>query len=47
MSGSPVPNTFGVANLESPFDNVLHLAVGVWALAAAVRPVPQPKARTA
>ncbi|MBI3742378.1 MAG: hypothetical protein HY257_11585 [Chloroflexi bacterium] len=25
-------NTFGVANLESPVDNVLHLVVGVWAL---------------
>ena len=28
-------NTFGVANLESPVDNVLHLVVGVWALCVA------------
>lgn len=28
------PNTFGVANLESPADNLLHLVVGVTALAA-------------
>jgi hypothetical protein len=33
--GAPIPNTFGVANLESPSDDVLHLAVGVWALYAA------------
>ena len=32
VSGSPMPNTFGVANLENPLDNVLHLVVGVWAL---------------
>lgn len=35
-SGSP--NTFGIANLESPLDNLLHLVVGVWALWAAYRP---------
>ncbi len=28
------PNTFGVANLESPADNLLHLVVGIVALAA-------------
>jgi hypothetical protein len=28
-------NFFGLANLESPADNVLHLVVGVWALYAA------------
>ncbi|HKZ86058.1 MAG TPA: hypothetical protein VJ793_20680 [Anaerolineae bacterium] len=33
-----VPNTFGVANLESPADNLLHLVVGIWALYAALRP---------
>lgn len=33
------PNTFGVANLESPADNVLHLVVGLVALAAVfIRP---------
>lgn len=35
VAGSPVPNTFGVANLENPLDNLLHLVVGVWALWAA------------
>lgn len=29
--GSEVPNFFG-ANLENPLDNILHLAVGAWAL---------------
>jgi hypothetical protein len=29
------PNTFGVSNLENPSDNVLHLVVGIVALAAA------------
>jgi len=28
------PNTFGVSNLESPADNLLHLVVGIVALAA-------------
>ena len=28
------PNTFGVANLENPSDNLLHLVVGIVALAA-------------
>jgi hypothetical protein len=28
------PNTFGVANLENPADNLLHLVVGIVALAA-------------
>lgn len=28
------PNTFGVANLESPADNLLHLVVGIVAVAA-------------
>jgi hypothetical protein len=36
VGGAPVPNTFGVANLENPADNVLHLVVGVWALYAAL-----------
>jgi hypothetical protein len=30
-------NTFGVANLENPLDNLLHLVVGAWALYAAFR----------
>ena len=33
--GNPSPNFYGVANLENPVDNVLHLVVGVWALLAA------------
>jgi hypothetical protein len=40
VSGNPAPNTFGLANLENPFDNILHLVVGVWALYAAWRPSP-------
>jgi len=35
VSGQPAPNTFGLANLESPADNLLHLVVGAWALFAA------------
>lgn len=31
-------NTWGVANLENPLDNLLHLVVGVWALWAAFAP---------
>lgn len=38
VGGAPVPNTFGVANLENPSDNLLHLIVGAWALWAAFRP---------
>jgi len=35
-------NTFGIANLESPADDILHLVVGVWALAAAFKPMGMP-----
>lgn len=35
-------NTFGLANLENPLDNLLHLVVGVWAMASAF--VKQPAA---
>ena len=31
VAGTPPPNTFGVANLENPYDNILHLVVGIWA----------------
>jgi hypothetical protein len=34
VAGNASPNV-GFANLESPADNILHLVVGVWALAAA------------
>ena len=40
VSGNASPNTFGVANLENPFDNVLHLVVGIWALYAAWKAAP-------
>lgn len=33
-------NTFGVANLESPADDILHLVVAAWAFYAAWRPQP-------
>jgi hypothetical protein len=29
------PNTFGVANLENPSDNILHLVVALWAFLSA------------
>jgi len=35
VAGQPALNTFGVANLETPYDNILHLAVGAWAFYAA------------
>jgi hypothetical protein len=35
---SDTANFFGVANLENPADNVLHLVVGVWGLFAAFGP---------
>lgn len=40
VAGAERPNTFGLANLENPLDNLLHLVVGLWALASAF--VPQP-----
>jgi ABC-type uncharacterized transport system permease subunit len=36
VAANASPNTFGIANLESPADDILHLVVGVWALAAAL-----------
>jgi hypothetical protein len=35
VAANASPNTLGIANLESPADDILHLVVGVWALAAA------------
>ena len=35
VAGAAEPNTFGLANLESPADDLLHLVVGAWALYAA------------
>ena len=37
VGGAAEPNTFGISNLESPADDILHLVVGVWALYAAWR----------
>ena len=35
VAGSEMhPNTFGISNLENPADNLLHLVVGVVAIAA-------------
>lgn len=31
VAGAEPLNTFGLANLENPYDNVLHLLVGAWA----------------
>jgi hypothetical protein len=35
VAGNAPPNTFGISNVESPADDILHLVVDVWALAAA------------
>jgi hypothetical protein len=40
VGGNDAPNTFGVSNLESPLDDILHLVVAAWALYAAWRPAP-------
>jgi hypothetical protein len=37
VGGGAEPNTFGLSNLESPSDDILHLVVGAWALYAAWR----------
>ena len=37
VAGQPEPNV-GFANLESPSDDLLHVVVGLWALAAAFMP---------
>ncbi len=39
VAGNAPPNTFGISNLESPADDVLHLVVALWALVAAFRPM--------
>ena len=31
VSGAAQPNTFGLANLENPSDNLLHIVVAAWA----------------
>jgi sulfite exporter TauE/SafE len=38
VASNTPPNTFGISNLESPADDILHLVVGIWALAAAFMP---------
>jgi uncharacterized membrane protein HdeD (DUF308 family) len=44
QAGAAEPNTFGLANLENPSDNLLHLVVGIVALAAAFAPSREPEA---
>ena len=38
VAGNAPPNTFGISNLESPADDVLHIVVAIWALAVAFLP---------
>jgi hypothetical protein len=38
VGGNAAPNTFGISNLESPLDDLLHLVVGAWAAYAWWRP---------
>ncbi len=38
VGGNAAPNTFGVSNLESPLDDILHLVVAAYAFYAAWRP---------
>jgi hypothetical protein len=45
VAGNPDPNTFGVANLESPLDNILHLVVAAWAFASALMSQPATEPR--
>ena len=37
VGGNAAPNTFGVANLESPADDILHLVVAAYAFYSAWR----------
>ena len=37
VGGNAAPNTFGVSNLESPADDILHLVVAAWAFYASWR----------
>jgi hypothetical protein len=45
VAGIPPLNTFGLANLENPIDNALHLAVGAWAMYAAFAGARMPAGR--
>ena len=38
VSGGTEPNTYGLANLENPSDNLLHAVVAAWAFASAWSP---------
>ena len=35
VAGNEAPNWYGITNLENPLDNLLHLAVAIWAIWAA------------
>ena len=37
VASVPPLNTFGLANLENPYDNILHLVVGAWAFWAGLQ----------
>jgi hypothetical protein len=37
VANVPPMNTFGVAHLNNPFDNILHLVVGIWAVYVGLR----------
>lgn len=39
-------NVFGVANLENPSDNLLHVVVGIWAAVAVMRGSSEPEMAT-
>lgn len=32
VAGRSTPNWYGVAHLENPLDNLVHLVIGIWAL---------------
>ncbi len=36
VRATPPLNYYGLVNLENPYDNLLHLVVGIWALWAAI-----------
>ena len=37
VAGNEAPNWYGITNLENPLDNLLHLAVAIWAIWAVSR----------
>ena len=45
MSANPGANFYGLANLESPLDNILHLFVAAWALYASLMSKATPESK--